>query len=75
MSATSQTPELIRMANQIAANFAHHRVDQGAAEVAEHIKLFWTPSMRDELSLWIDDGGEELHPLVLEAFRLLRPSQ
>jgi formate dehydrogenase subunit delta len=61
------------MANQIAANFAHHPADQAASEVAAHIKSFWTPAMREDLRAWLDDGGDEVHPIAVEAFERLRP--
>jgi formate dehydrogenase subunit delta len=60
------------MVNQIAANFAHHPASQAAEEVATHIRMFWTPAMREDLESWIDMGAEELHPLAVEAMRLLR---
>jgi formate dehydrogenase subunit delta len=66
----SPVPDLIRMANQIAANFAHHPVDQAAREVAAHLTAFWTPTMRSELEAWVAAGGEELHPLAVEAVRI-----
>jgi hypothetical protein len=40
---------LIRMANQIAANQRHLPVDEAATRVADHLRLFWAPPMRDEL--------------------------
>ncbi|MEY3985287.1 MAG: NADH-dependent formate dehydrogenase delta subunit FdsD [Pseudomonadota bacterium] len=41
---TSTTDNLVRMANQIAANL-QHEPDVPKA-VAEHIRLFWDPRMR-----------------------------
>ncbi len=38
-------PDLVRMANQIAANFRHHPEAQAAAEVANHIRMFWPALM------------------------------
>jgi formate dehydrogenase major subunit len=61
--------DLVRMSNQIAANFAHHAPDQAAAEVANHIKMTWPPSMRDELINDVDLGA--LDPLTIEAIHLL----
>jgi len=61
--------DLVRMSNQIAANFAHHAPDQAAAEVANHIKMTWPPSMRDELINDVDLGV--LDPLTIEAIHLL----
>lgn len=67
----SRAPDLIRMANQIAANRAHHRPAQAAGEVAQHLKSFWTPGMLKELNASAANGGEELHPLVTEALALM----
>jgi formate dehydrogenase major subunit len=61
---------LVRMSNQIAANFAHRAPDEAAAEVANHIKKFWPPSMRSELLN--DSDLSALDPLTVEAIRLLR---
>jgi formate dehydrogenase major subunit len=61
--------DLVRMSNQIAANFQHHQPDQAAAEVANHLKMFWPPTMRVEL---LDDSDlSSLHPLVIAAIGLL----
>ena len=43
-------PDLIRMANQIAANFHAYPHEQAVASVAEHIRGFWDPRMRAELA-------------------------
>ena len=40
-SETMARPDLVRMANQIAANFRHHPEAKAAAEVADHIKMSW----------------------------------
>jgi formate dehydrogenase subunit delta len=64
------------MANQIAANFAHHPADQAAGEVANHLRTFWAPAMRANLTAWwekSDPNAHELHPLVVSALGLLRP--
>jgi formate dehydrogenase subunit delta len=58
------------MANQIAANFKHHPEAQAAAEVANHIRMFWPPLMRNELLDNIDSGGFD--PLVVAAAQRLR---
>jgi formate dehydrogenase subunit delta len=62
-------PDIVRMANQIAANFRHHPEEQAAAEVADHIRLFWPPVMRCELLEGIDAGGFD--PVVVAAAHLL----
>ena len=67
---------LVRMANQIAANVAHHPPEQAAGEVAAHLRSFWAPSMRDELIAWVDNGGgadgDGLDPLARAAVDVLR---
>jgi len=64
--------DLVRMSNQIAANFRHHPQDQAAGEVANHIRMFWPPSMRRELLDNIDEGAFD--PLVVAAASMLRES-
>lgn len=60
---------LIRMANQIAANFSFH--DDAEDRVLDHLTRFWAPSMRQSLSAHAVGGGEGLEPLVLAAARRL----
>jgi formate dehydrogenase subunit delta len=73
---TEQRAELVRMANQIAGNFAHHPAEQAAGEVAAHLRSFWTPSMLRDLSAAVargsePDGSSALDPVVTAAVRLL----
>ena len=63
-------PDLLRMANQIAANFRHHPAKEAAAEVANHIRMFWPPLMRAELLESIADPLFD--PLVVAAAAILR---
>jgi len=58
------------MANQIAANFRHHPEGQAAAEVANHIRMFWPLLMRNELLESISTG--DFDPIVVAAAQLLR---
>jgi len=58
------------MANQIAANFGHHPEKQAAAEIADHIRMFWPLLMRRELLDCVHEGGFD--PLVVAAAELLR---
>lgn len=64
---TSTTDNLVRMANQIAANL-QHEPDVPKA-VAEHIRLFWDPRMR-QLILAPDVSG--VLPDVARALDQLR---
>lgn len=60
--------ELIRMANQIAANFGALSEAQAIAETARHINRFWEPRMRTELKRLIASGqAEGLGPIAAKA--------
>ena len=53
--------KLVRMANQIAANFEYGPDKNKAAEgVADHLSRFWTPSMLTQIVEYHRDGGTEL---------------
>lgn len=66
-------PELVRMANQIALYFQSQTPDEpevAAQALAGHLKLFWAPTMRQELVDQFDRGeGEAALPLVAAAVR------
>lgn len=64
---------LIRMANQIAANFGSLPEVEAAAETASHIQRFWEPRMRDGLlKLLAEDNAKALSPIArLAAERLV----
>ena len=60
--------DLIRMANQIAANFGPFSEAQAVAETARHINRFWEPRMRTELKRLIAQGqAEDLGPIAAKA--------
>lgn len=63
--------DLLRMANQIAVNL-EVLGPQATAAVAEHIRDFWDPRMRQSLLDHARQGGEGLHALVLDAIKELR---
>jgi formate dehydrogenase subunit delta len=67
MSDTTET--LARMVNQIAANLM--RTDDPAAEVAEHIRLFWDPRMK---SLIEQIDRSRLSDVASKAIDLLQQS-
>ena len=69
---TERPDSLIRMANQIAANFTNLAPDAAATAVATHIRSFWAPPMRDELTTWIDEGAEGVDPVAIQAMAQLR---
>lgn len=71
MSAT--TPErLVRMANQIAAEFANQQPGNAAAATSEHIRLFWDPRMLAQMLGHMAAGGAELSPIAAAAIGMLR---
>jgi formate dehydrogenase subunit delta len=59
--------KLVYMANQIAAFFVSQPQAEAAAGLADHINKFWDPRMRAQLFAILDEGGEGLSPLVLDA--------
>lgn len=59
---------LVRMANDIARNFAALRHDDAVAAVADHITQFWAPRMKT--GLYAADRAQ-LSPLAAEAVALL----
>lgn len=63
---------LVAMANDIAAFFAAEPDPAAAAEqVANHLKKFWEPRMREEIRRHAGAGGEGLSPLALQGVRRL----
>lgn len=59
-----KTDELVKMANQIAAYFQAYPEDEAVEGVAEHIRQFWDPRMREGLRAHLGAGGEGLDPLA-----------
>jgi formate dehydrogenase subunit delta len=57
----------VRMANDIARQFAHLEADKAVGEIATHLRSFWDPRMRTQLHQAVADGAEGLDPLVVEA--------
>ncbi|MBI1758597.1 MAG: formate dehydrogenase subunit delta [Actinobacteria bacterium] len=64
--------DVIRMANQIAAQFRHLPADQAVPAVAGHLRDFWEHRMRVELLALVDAGDPELDPVVRAAAQRLR---
>ena len=63
---------LVRMANQIAANQAHRPDDEATTTVAEHLRMYWAPSMRRDLVAAVDAGQADLVPVARAAVDQLR---
>jgi formate dehydrogenase subunit delta len=65
----SEREHLVKMANQIAANFRYH--DDGVERIADHLKRFWAPSMKRQLLELAASGNAGLDERVREAARRL----
>ena len=61
-------PPVVRLANDIARQFAHLPADEAAAAVAGHITAFWDPRMRTHLLEEIQRDPSRLDPIVVQAF-------
>jgi formate dehydrogenase subunit delta len=66
------TPAEIRMINNIAAHFGYLRAEQAATAVADHIKRFWDPRMKQRLLLLVDSDTTDLTAVAVSAAALLR---
>ncbi len=64
--------KLVSMANQIGKFFATQPGDKAAAGIADHIRSFWDPRMRQTIFAHLDAGGQGLDPLVRQALESLR---
>jgi formate dehydrogenase subunit delta len=63
---------LVKMANEIGAFFQSEPVaDDGARAVADHIRRYWEPRMRQAIAAHARAGGTGLHPIALQAVLLL----
>jgi formate dehydrogenase subunit delta len=60
---------LVKMANQIADNLAFH--DDSVERIADHLRRFWAPSMRQKLADHEAVGGAGLKPDVKSAIQRL----
>ena len=68
----SKTDEkLVYMANQIAAFFAVQGEEKGGLAVADHLRKFWDPHMRQSFLAVAAKSETKLHPLARAAARTL----
>lgn len=63
---------LVKMINQIAANVPNR--SEIAAQVATHLRSFWTPEMQFDIQEIARDYPDELVPAVHTALEILRRS-
>ncbi len=74
MSSHSSNDKLIYMANQIGTFFKAQDTATAPEKIAEHIKKFWDPRMRQAIIAYIDaGGGAGLDPAARQAVETLRP--
>jgi formate dehydrogenase subunit delta len=68
----STTQHLVHMANDIGDFFRAQPRHDAIAGIANHIRSFWSPKMRERLIADLDAAGVELDELPREALRALR---
>lgn len=68
---TGGAEKLVRMANQIAAEFVHQQGDNAAQATWDHIWHFWDPRMRQAIVAYQANGGSDLTPPAAAAVRRL----
>jgi formate dehydrogenase subunit delta len=66
---------LVYMANQIGKFFQYQRADEVVPGIANHIKKFWDPRMRNAIFAYLDQGGDGLDPNVKEAILQLKEAK
>jgi formate dehydrogenase subunit delta len=59
------------MANDIGDFFRAQPHDDAVAGIANHLRSFWTPKMRAQLTSRMNEGDERLDELPREALRVL----
>lgn len=64
---TAAVPPVVRLANDIARQFAHLPPAEAAQAVAAHLHQFWDPRMRADLAREVAHDPDRLDPLVLAA--------
>ena len=68
-----ETPDMVRMANQIGTFFKSYGDDYAKKEIATHINSFWDPRMRRMLLAHLENGGEGLSETVKAAGVNIKP--
>jgi formate dehydrogenase subunit delta len=63
---------VVRLANDIAAQFHHQPVPIAANAVAEHIRSFWDPRMRAQLLALDDTSRLSLRERAVAALTILQ---
>lgn len=61
---------LVTMANDI-TNFFASDPDTAADQVANHLKKFWEPRMREAIRRYVSQGGEGMSSIAIQAVKRL----
>ena len=64
--------KLVRMANQIGAEFGALPEREATAGAATHLKLYWTPKMIREIIAYADSGRAGLNAIATGAVSALK---
>lgn len=68
---SEQTRKLIIMANQIAMFFDSQTGSDPVKNVADHLRDFWDPRMRQQLKQYVENSGQGLIPTAEKAAQRL----
>jgi formate dehydrogenase subunit delta len=71
MSSTTLPPH-VRLANEIARQFAHRAPADAATAIANHMKAVWDPRMKKALLASLDARDDDLDPVAALAAEQLR---
>jgi formate dehydrogenase subunit delta len=66
---------LIYMANQIGKFFQSQGQHNAIGGIADHIRKFWDPRMRERIVAHLDAGGAGLDPNVRDAIAALKAAR
>lgn len=67
--------KLTYMANQIGRFFAHQPPEKAVVAIADHLRNFWDPRMREAILTHLASGGTGLDPLTRQAVEKLKAVQ
>jgi len=70
MSSNNELQTLVKMANQIAANFSFQ--DDAVDKTVNHLQRFWAPALRQQMIEHVAAGGDDLSELALQAAKRLK---
>ena len=68
----SSPDKLVYKANQIGKFIQNQGHDKAVPGIAEHIRKFWDPRMRQAIFAHLDAGGAGLDPFVRDAIAKLK---